>query len=138
MAGGLYTYFTLFIIPDAFDFIHNHDPKNLAIITDGYARGQWSKIRSLCLEKYIGKIVVTDDWGREFWKPHPRAFEYVQNSFSSENCIYIADNPQKDFKAPAELGWMSSIRIRRKGSLHYDIETPNSCLEIESFSQLTF
>lgn len=123
---------------DAFDFIHSHDPKDLAIITDGYAQGQWNKIRALCLEKYIGKIVVTDDWGRRFWKPHLRSFQYVQDSFTPEDCIYIADNPQKDFKAPAVLGWMPSIRIRRKGSLHYSLESPGSCSEIESFSQLPF
>jgi putative hydrolase of the HAD superfamily len=123
---------------DAFDFFDNHDPINLAIITDGYEQSQWNKIQSLGLEKYFSKIVVTDSWGRRFWKPHPKAFQYVQDGFSPENCVYIADNPQKDFNAPAELGWAPSIRIRRIGSLHYDIETPQSCLEIESFTQLPF
>jgi len=122
---------------DAFGFIESHGSKYLAIITDGYAQGQWNKIRSLCLEKYIGKIVVTDDWGKEFWKPHLRAFQFVQDGFSPEECVYIADNPHKDFIAPAELGWMPSIRIRRKGSLHYDIDTPGSCAEIESFAQIS-
>jgi len=125
------------LLPDVQLFFESCCANKLAIITDGYSVSQWTKIRSLKLEKWIEKIIVTDDWGREYWKPHPRAFETVQSSFSPECCVYIADNPLKDFIAPTKLGWMPSIRIRRIGSIHYNVPTPDNCIEVTSFAEIT-
>lgn len=115
---------------DAMEFLRRHKQDDLAIISDGYSNAQWAKIRALNLEQYVDKIIVTDDWGKEFWKPNPRAYILAQGERSPEECVYIADNPLKDFKAPARLGWAPSVRIRRKESLHYEIDTPESCVEI--------
>ena len=116
---------------DAMEFLKKHKRDDLDIISDGYASAQWAKIRALNLEQYVGKIIVTDDWGKEFWKPNPRAYILAQGKRSPEECVYIADNPLKDFKVPARLGWAPSIRIRRQGSLHCAIDTPESCVEVE-------
>jgi len=116
---------------DAMEFLKRHKQDDLAIISDGYSSAQWAKIRALNLEQYVGKIIVTDDLGKEFWKPCPRAYILAQSGRSPEECVYIADNPQKDFKAPDELGWAPSVRIRRKKSLHYRIDTPESCIEVD-------
>jgi len=116
---------------DAMEFLKRYNRNDFAIISDGYSSAQWAKIRALNLEQYVDKIIVTDDLGKEFWKPCPRAFILVQGDRSSEECVYIADNPLKDFKAPAELGWSPSVRIRRKESLHYAIDTPKLCIEVE-------
>jgi len=116
---------------DATEFLKKHKRENLAIITDGYSDSQWPKIRALNLEQYVDKIIVTDDWGREFWKPNPKAYILAQAGRSPEECVYIADNPLKDFEVPAKLDWAPSVRIRRKGSLHYDRDTPESCIEVD-------
>ena len=116
---------------DAREFLRRHKQDDLAIISDGYSSAQWVKIRALNLEQYVDKIIVTDDWGKDFWKPNSRAYILAQGGRSPEECVYIADNPLKDFKAPVRLGWAPSVRIRRKKSLHYAIDTPESCVEVD-------
>jgi len=124
----------IFLQSDAMEFLRRHKQDDLAIISDGYSSAQWAKIRALNLEQYVDKIIVTDDWGKEFWKPNPRAYILAQGGCYPEECVYVADNPLKDFKAPARLGWAPSVRIRRKESLHYEIDTPESCVEIDSLT----
>ena len=60
----------------------------------------------------------------------------VQKDLPPKNCIYIGDNPIKDFVAPQKLFWRESIRIKRKKSLHYKLKTPDGCLEVGNFELL--
>lgn len=122
--------------PDAALFLKSHDPKEMAIITDGYSRVQWSKINHLRLDRLVSRVIATDDWGEDFWKPHPRSFIEISKGHDPAACMYIADNPVKDFQAPEELGWAPSLRVRRPGALHYDKITPAGCTEITSFSEI--
>lgn len=123
---------------DAIDFLKSHKRKDLAIITDGYPNVQRSKIKALNLNRYVNRIIVTGDWGAAFWKPHPRSFVEISNGHDPADCVYIADNPTKDFKAPAQLGWAPSIRIRRPSSLHCNKTTPIGCTEVTSLSQMQY
>ena len=124
------------LAPDAILFLESHAANDMAIITDGYADVQWSKIRTLGLDRLVGRVIATDDWGRDFWKPHPRSFIEICNGHDPADCVYIADNPSKDFMAPERLGWAPSIRIRRPEALHYDCMTPAGCKEIASLSEI--
>lgn len=124
------------LLDDAVCFLESYPAEKFAIISDGHFIAQTLKLRALKLDQYVKNIVLTDKWGQEFWKPHHRAYLTVQGSRPAEECVYIADNPQKDFKAPAALGWAPSIRMRRKGSLHYEVETPRNCIEVASFEDL--
>jgi len=123
-------------LPDAEAFLQRTEKNNLALITDGPSISQWAKIRALKLDRYIKNILVTDDLGPGWNKPNPAAFRKIQGDLNSESCCYVADNPQKDFSGPLVLGWNRSVRIRRVGSLHFDIPTPEACVEIESFDEL--
>lgn len=125
------------LLPDAMSFFKNHTPADLGIISDGHSVSQWAKVRVLGLKAFAGSIIITNDWGREYWKPHPRAFEVAQQGYLPSNCVYIADNPLKDFLAPAKLGWFPSIRIRRAGSLYEDIATPGDCIEVTSLNDIS-
>lgn len=93
----------------------------LAIVTDGHAAVQRRKLRALGLEARVPEIVVTDELGRDCWKPHPAAFEMVMRRFGGApgGFIYIGDNPRKDFLAPKRLGWRTA-RVRRPGTEHSD------------------
>ena len=122
------------LLPDSVELLRILGKNRLALITDGYPKTQWNKIKALDLGSYIGKIIVTGDWGREFWKPHTRAFIEVSKEYSGPECIYIGDNPSKDFDAPRLLNWSPSIRIRRSGSQHEAIATPPWCREITTLS----
>ena len=90
----------------------------LALITDGPLESQRAKIDALALQKRFSPIVLTAELGAYKSKPHPAAFELVQASFGpGQRFVYVADNPQKDFVAPNQLGWIS-IRIQRQGGLY--------------------
>lgn len=91
-----------------------------AIITDGFIDAQRRKIRALDLyRRGVVLGICTDRWGRDAWKPHPRAYLHAQAFFGlgPECFTYVADNPVKDFHAPTVLGW-DTVRIVRPGSLH--------------------
>jgi putative hydrolase of the HAD superfamily len=85
----------------------------LAVLTDGHHDTQARKIAALGLEARCRLIVCTDQWGREHWKPSPRGFLHIQRALEAppERCIYIGDNPAKDFRAPRALGWRT-LRVR--------------------------
>ncbi len=71
-----------------------------------------------------------DICGGGCWKLSPRVFGVARQGYSSGQCVYIADNPLKDFIAPAALGWMPLIRVRRAGALHADLATGGGCIEV--------
>ena len=93
----------------------------LGVITDGPYVSQRAKADALNVERYADCVILTDTWGKEFWKPHPKAFEEASKvlKVSPENLIYIGDNPSKDFHAPAQLGWQS-VRLRLREQLRFD------------------
>ena len=95
----------------------------LAALTDGYATVQRKKFAALDLSRWIELCVVTDELGREFWKPHPAGFEQIMAHIGGDavGFVYVADNPHKDFIAPRSLDWRT-VRIRRTGGEHADYE----------------
>ncbi len=91
-----------------------------AVITDGRVEGQRAKIKALDLEKYVERIIITDELGGiEFRKPNEKAFVMMQEHFSVpfEEMVYIGDNPKKDFIAPQKLG-MESIHFVNKDGIY--------------------
>lgn len=89
---------------------------NLGIITDGYANAQQQKIDAIKASNYFDEIIITDKLGREFWKPHPRAFETMKEKLNTEfnEMIYIGDNPEKDFHI-SSIYPIQTVRIYRDG-----------------------
>lgn len=98
----------------------------LGLISDGPLVSQQQKVEALGLPGRIERIILTDAWGPAFWKPHPRAFEDIEKAFNwrESACVYIADNPAKDFVAPRKLGWRTA-RIRRIGGTFTDTLPPD-------------
>ena len=99
----------------------------VGLITDGMSSVQWNKINGLNVKHYIDEIIVTDDLGRDYWKPSPRAFELMKNKCGLEfsQMVYIGDNPAKDFVSPNRLG-MRSIRIIHESGDHINAEAPDN------------
>jgi putative hydrolase of the HAD superfamily len=92
---------------------------HLAALTDGPLESQRAKVEALGVRAWADPVVFTADLGPGFGKPHPRAFELVEERLGThahEN-VYVADNPGKDFVAPRALGWRT-VRVRRPESLH--------------------
>lgn len=105
----------------------------LALISDGPLNMQEQKVKALQLAQQLDLIVLTDIWGAEFWKPHPRAYELVEerSGHRGEACVYLADNPAKDFLTPNRRGWRT-IRIRRPSCLYRGVEpAPGGAAQFE-------
>ena len=90
-----------------------------AIISDGPLAAQQRKVEALALQAWFDPILLTDRWGRDYWKPHERAFREIEavTGAGGAACAYLGDNPQKDFVAPSRLGWRT-VRVRRPGGEH--------------------
>jgi putative hydrolase of the HAD superfamily len=91
----------------------------LGIITDGCSKVQWNKIKGLDIEGLVDKIIVTDDLGKGFWKPHEKSYLDIMKWFNvvKNECIYIGDNPNKDFIGAKGIG-IKTIRIIRERGDH--------------------
>lgn len=89
-------------------------------ITDGPLESQKAKAEALGLDHWLEKVVFTATLGPDAAKPNPLAFHIIEeiSGCHGGECVYLADNPLKDFQAPVALGWRA-IRIRRSGGLHY-------------------
>ena len=110
------------LLPDAAECLRKLQGKVfLGLITDGPALSQRAKVEALQLLTIMDEVIITDDLGRTYWKPHPRAFEAMQQraNLPPRSCYYIGDNPDKDFIAARMLGW-NTVRVRRQGGLHCD------------------
>jgi len=71
----------------------------LGLISDGPLIMQANKIRALGLDRRLDAILLTDQWGREFWKPHPRAFETIeqQSGHRGAACVLPGRQPRERF-----------------------------------------
>ena len=96
----------------------------IAVVTDGPSASQRAKVGALGLARWTDVIVYTDELGAGLGKPHTAGFELVEamSGRRSDQCVYVADNPLKDFGGPARLGWRT-VRLRRSGSLHERVDS---------------
>jgi len=91
----------------------------LGLISDGFLPTQRNKAKALGIERWISNPIFTEEIGRQYWKPSPKAYELVMQQYPEKNYIYIADNASKDFIAPNALGWRT-IQIRRPNGQYRD------------------
>lgn len=89
------------------------------IITDGYAIAQRQKLKAVEANKHFDEIIVTDELGRDFWKPHPKAFELIKEKLevNFDEMIYVGDNPEKDFHIRT-IYPIKTLRIMRQDLVH--------------------
>jgi putative hydrolase of the HAD superfamily len=97
----------------------------LALISDGPWPTQQNKLRALGLEAYFDHLVFTGAHGADWSKPSPRAFLEVMrgSGVPAAACVYVADNPGKDFVGPNRLGW-HTIRVREQIGLYGNASPP--------------
>lgn len=94
-----------------------HGQKKLAIITDGYLRVQQNKVQALRLETDFDWILYTDFYGKDCWKPSPISYLKVMewSQASGSECVYVGDNPSKDFVTAKQLDWLTIQICRESG-----------------------
>jgi len=89
----------------------------LGLITDGTHHVQARKVAALGIAAHFREIVYTYALGgRAFSKPHPRAYELIEQALAREadRFVYVGDNPAKDFVVPNARGWVS-VMVDRPG-----------------------
>jgi putative hydrolase of the HAD superfamily len=92
----------------------------LGLVTDGPLAAQQAKVDALGLGRLMDAMILTDEWGKRFWKPNPRAFREMADRLALDprDCVYVADNPEKDFAGPETAGWRPSIRVLRPDGVY--------------------
>lgn len=93
------------------------------ILTDGFLVTQQRKVDALKIGASVGTIVYSDAYGRDCWKPSKVPYLKMMEAFdcAGADCVYVADNPTKDFVSAKSLGWRT-VRIRRRDGEYHDVE----------------
>lgn len=109
----------------------------LGVITDGYQVTQRNKLLSLGIDAYFDAIIVTDELGREFWKPHARPYELIKEQLGVEfnEIIYIGDNVSKDFITAKKLG-MYTVQVEREEGIYAQLKVDQEYLALEKITSL--
>ena len=92
---------------------------SLGLLSDGPGKMQRNKLRVLGLADRFDVIVLTGELDGDAGKPAPDGFLLAAESLGVPHgaCVYIADNPAKDFLGPNRLGWRT-IQYHRDGQVH--------------------
>jgi putative hydrolase of the HAD superfamily len=107
----------LSLYEDAKWAVSHFQNKQLGLITDGYHITQRSKINALMLDRFFNIVICTDEFGRVNWKPSSFSYKKIMHETgrAGKQCIYIGDNPLKDFVTCRKLGWKTVQICRRDG-----------------------
>lgn len=108
----------------------------IGIITDGRPKGQRNKLKVLGLESLVDDIIITDELGgTQFRKPCDIAFRIMITRWRMDpsEVVYVADNINKDFQAPKQLG-MKSLWFRNEDGL-YTFDTCSDLHHVEDISE---
>jgi putative hydrolase of the HAD superfamily len=115
--------------------------RKFGLITDGFLGVQQRKARALGLADLVDSMVFSDAFGREHWKPHPMPFLKLMEGLGArgDQCVYVGDNPIKDFISARKLGFLTA-RVRRPEGEHFSLEPATSehaaDFEIQDLAQL--
>lgn len=117
---------------------------SMGLITDGRSITQRNKIKALGLEKWIGDFIISEEFGYE--KPSKRPYRHFMEKFKTDRFIYLADNYNKDFRAPNELEWRTIALVDNGLNIHIikdnldmgylPMETINSLKDLKVINKL--
>lgn len=113
----------------------------LGLISDGELVGQQRKVEALQLTPLLDHLILTDQYGKDNWKPHPRAFQEMQtvSGLNGNQLVYVGDNVLKDFNGPNTLGW-HTVRLRLAGQVRAALEPASAAHsaqhEVQSLNML--
>lgn len=87
----------------------------LGLITDGRSITQRNKLKSLKIEEFFDRIIISEEFGST--KPFEANFKafMVDGDF---DFFYIADNLSKDFITPNKLGWTTICLLDNGNNIH--------------------
>jgi putative hydrolase of the HAD superfamily len=100
------------------------------LVSDGYLDVQRRKVASLGLAEMLTTIVLSDEFGRAFWKPATKPYLAAVERLGvvPRDVVYVGDNPRKDFEGARRSG-LRSVRIRRSDGLYASDEAASGDAE---------
>lgn len=107
------------VCPGAKETLHFLSKKSLiGVLTNGFTEVQYRKLRSTGLDKYIQRMVISDEIGIQ--KPDPRIFRYAETAtgVNANEAVMIGDNPDNDIKGAIQAGWKAIFYNRKGKELH--------------------
>lgn len=86
----------------------------IGVLTNGFKEAQYRKLRSCGLDRYIQRMVISEEIGIQ--KPDPRLFRYAEQATGAtpDTTVMIGDNPDNDIAGALTAGWRA-IFLDRKG-----------------------
>ena len=102
------------------------------VLSNGFENLQYRKLRSGKLDKYIDKLVLSDDIN--VTKPDRRLFDYALQVVGGEaaTTVMIGDNYDADILGAKNAGWRT-IFFDRRGDI---ADTPAADLVVTSLSEI--
>jgi putative hydrolase of the HAD superfamily len=85
----------------------------LGLVTDGKSCVQRRKLEALALDVRLDAVVCSDDIDAPKPAVEPFLAAAALLDVPPESCVYVADDPSKDFIGPHSLG-MGSVQLRRE------------------------
>lgn len=84
----------------------------LGVVTDGQLNMQQKKLDALGINAFFDAVIFSDKWGQKAWKPSKKPFEIIAAKLGvlPGQCIYVADNPLKDFLGSKQIG-MYTVQV---------------------------
>jgi len=128
--------------PDALHFLKSYTKKiPLILLTNGSKTSQNLKIDSLGVRKYFHSIYITDEYGKDFWKPSSRIYHRIvkECGIEASSIGVIGDNPARDFIAPNRMN-METIRISRPSNIFFSLRNngiSSAKYTLSNFDELT-
>jgi putative hydrolase of the HAD superfamily len=91
----------------------------LGIITEGYKKTQENKISVLGIKEYFDVIIIAYADGKAYGKLSTKPFKMALNRIAvkPEECIYVGNDPAKDFLGANKLG-IHTVRVKREASAY--------------------
>jgi len=89
------------------------------ILSDGYSVTQRRKIGAVGAENDFDIIILTDELGKDAWKPSPEGFRMIEEKYGLRpgEILYVGDNPKKDFYLSKTAG-IKTARIKRETGVY--------------------
>ena len=117
------------LIPFAKDLLnHVHGKYQLAIITNGFAEAQHTKLRASSIDHFFSKIIISEEIG--YHKPDPRIFLQTAELLPTpiKDCLIIGDNVETDIAGAIASG-MDCAYLNPAGVKHnYEVTFETHCL----------
>ncbi|MBS1765033.1 MAG: YjjG family noncanonical pyrimidine nucleotidase [Bacteroidetes bacterium] len=106
------------LLPHATELLnHLQGRYELAIVTNGFAEAQHTKLKSSDIAHFFSQVVISEEVG--YHKPDPRIFIHTAEILNApvEDCLMIGDNAETDIAGAIAAG-MDCVYLNRTNVIH--------------------